>query len=188
MPQGTDSTLADGTTLSDFLRIGNTTPDFNVGFTQTVRYKNLSVYALFDAQFGGDVYNGTKQWSYRDQRHGDNDQFGKSDANKKPTDYQRVLYNTNSASNHFVEDATYIKFRELSVRYRFNQRSLQNVFGGFLRRVTLAAVGRNLLTWTDYTGFDPEVGGGGSNAAIERTDQFSYPNYRTFTGSFEIEF
>ena len=188
MPVGQDSTLADGTTQSDFLRIGNTTPDFNMGFTQNVRYKNFSVYMLFDAQFGGDVYNATKQWSYRDQRHGDNDQAGKTDAAKKPTDYQRVLYNTNSTSSHFVEDATFVKFRELSVRYSFNQRALSSMFGGFMERVTLALVGRNLMTWTDYSGFDPEVGSGGGNAAIERVDDFNYPNYRTFTGSVTIEF
>ena len=188
MPVGQDSTLADGTTSSDFLRIGNTTPDFNIGFTQTVRWKNFSLYTLFDAQFGGDVYNATKQWSYRDQRHGDNDQFDKSEADKKPTDYQRVLYNTNQTSSHFVEDATFVKFRELSVRYSFNQRSLRNLFGGFMNRITLSVVGRNLMTWTSYTGFDPEVGRNGSNAAIERVDEFSYPNYRTFTGSIEIEF
>lgn len=188
MPVGQDSVLADGTTVSDFLRIGDTTPDFNVGFTQTVRWKNLSVYTLFDAQIGGDVYNATKQWSYRDQRHGDNDQFGKSDATKKPTLYSRTLYNVNATASHFVEDATYLKFRELSVRYSFNQRSLQNILGGFMNRITLAVVGRNLLTWTDYTGFDPEVGANGSNAAIQRVDDFNYPNYRTFTGSIEIEF
>jgi TonB-linked SusC/RagA family outer membrane protein len=188
IPVGQDSTLADGTTNSNFLRIGNTTPDFNLGFTQTVRWKNLSLYALFDAQIGGDVYNATKQWSYRDQRHGDNDQFGKDDATIKPEFYSRALYNTNSSASHFVEDATYLKFRELNLRYVFNQRALSNLFGGFLNRLTLSVVGRNLLTWTGYTGFDPEAGENGANAAIQRVDSFDYPNYRTFTGSIEIEF
>ncbi len=62
------------------------------------------------------------------------------------------------------------------------------MFGGFLNRLTLSLVGRNLATWTDYTGFDPEVGEDGGNAAIERVDSFDYPNYRTFTGSIQIEF
>ena len=87
-----------------------------------------------------------------------------------------------------MEDATFVKFRELSVRYSFNQRALSSMFGGFMERVTLALVGRNLMTWTDYSGFDPEVGSGGGNAAIERVDDFNYPNYRTFTGSVTIEF
>ena len=188
IPVSADSLEADGTTVTDFLRIGNTTPDYNLGFTQSLRWKNFSLYTLFDAQIGGDVYNGTKQWSFRDNRHGDNDQAGKSDATKKPISYGQRLYNVNAGSNNFVEDATYLKFRELSVRYSFNERTLQNLFGGFMKRITVAVVGRNLVTWTGYDGFDPEVGGGGSNAAIERTDQFDYPNYRTFTGSIEIEF
>jgi hypothetical protein len=188
MPVAQDSILPDGSTGTDFLRIGNTTPDWNLGVSQTFRWNNLSLYTLFDAQIGGDVYNGTKQWSYRDSRHGDNDQFGRSDAEKKPTDYYRVLYNTNQSSGAFVEDATFLKFRELSLRYAFDSNALQRIFGGFMDRLTLSVVGRNLITWTGYDGFDPEVGQSGSNAAIERRDQFNYPNYRTFTGAIEIEF
>ncbi len=188
IPVAQDSVLADGTTSTDFLRIGNTTPDYNLGFTQSVSWKNFSLYTLIDAQIGGDVYNATRQWSSRDNRHGTDDQFGKSDATKKPISYGQRLYNVNATTNRFVEDAPYVKFRELSLRYSLGARSLQNLFGGFMKRITLAVVGRNLITWTDYTGFDPEVGAGGSNAAIERTDSFNYPNYRTFTGSFEIEF
>ena len=48
-------------------------------------------------------------------------------------------------------------------------------------RVSL--VGRNLLTFTDYKGYDPEVGG-----VITRLDSFDYPRFRTFTGSVEITF
>ena len=44
-------------------------------------------------------------------------------------------------------------------------------------------IGRNLLTFTDYKGYDPDVGG-----AIVRLDSFDYPRYRTITGSFEITF
>ena len=187
-PVKQDSVLPDGSSTT-FLAIGATTPDFNVGFSQTLRFKNFSFYTLFDAQIGGDVYNGTKQWSFRDSRHGENDQFGKAEGDKKPGFYYQDLYNTNGSSAHFVEDGTYLKFRELNLRYTFNQSALSNVFGGFMNRIALSVVGRNLVTWTDYTGFDPEVGGGRrGNAAIERTDQFDYPNYKTFTGSIEIEF
>ena len=46
-----------------------------------------------------------------------------------------------------------------------------------------SVIGRNLLTFTDYKGYDPDVGG-----AIVRFDSFDYPRYRTITGSFEISF
>ena len=47
----------------------------------------------------------------------------------------------------------------------------------------LSLIGRNLLTFTDYKGYDPEVGN-----SIVRLDAFDYPRYRTFTGSVEITF
>ena len=65
--------------------------------------------------------------------------------------------------------------------------------GGFLRRgadlghgvegMRLNLIGRNLLTFTDYKGYDPEVGG-----AVVRLDSFDYPRNRTITGSVEIRF
>ena len=48
---------------------------------------------------------------------------------------------------------------------------------------SIAVIGRNLLTFTDYKGYDPDVGG-----TIVRQDSFDYPRYRTITGSFEITF
>ena len=90
-------------------------------------------------------------------------------------------------NSHFVEDATYLKLREVSLRYTFNRSQLEGIAGGFFKRVTLSLIGRNLKTWTDYSGFDPEVSTAG-DAGIYRYDGFGYPNYRSFTGSIELEF
>jgi hypothetical protein len=49
--------------------------------------------------------------------------------------------------------------------------------------VVFGLIGRNLYTWTDYKGFDPEIGG-----ILDREDSFDYPAYRTLTASFEIVF
>jgi hypothetical protein len=60
-----------------------------------------------------------------------------------------------------------------------------------LSALTLSAVGRNLLTWTDYDGYDPDVGstgGGVGSAVLARVDGFSYPNFRTLTLGVEITF
>ena len=53
-------------------------------------------------------------------------------------------------------------------------------------------IGRNLLTWTDYTGYDPEVGSAGNSSggsdAIGRVDDYQYPNFRTLTASLQLIF
>lgn len=171
---------------NDFLRLGNALPDFSMSFGTNFRYRNLTVYALFDSQIGGEIYNQTRQWAYRDNMHPDQDQAGKSEVNKKPISYYETLYAQNQSSSAFVEDGSYVKLRELALRYSFDFDQLQPIFGNALNRVTLSAIGRNLLTFTNYSGYDPEVGL--EDASVLRFDAFGYPNYRTLSGSLEIQF
>jgi TonB-linked SusC/RagA family outer membrane protein len=171
---------------SDFIKLGNALPDFSMSFGTNFRYKNLTLYALLDSQIGGEIYNQTRQWAYRDLLHPDQDQRGKAEVNKKPISYYETLYAQNQSSSHFVEDGSYVKLRELALRYSFDFDQLQPVFGNAVNRVTFSLIGRNLLTFTDYSGTDPEVGLG--DATVLRFDAFGYPNYRTLSGSLEIQF
>ena len=57
--------------------------------------------------------------------------------------------------------------------------------------LAISVIGRNLLTWSAYNGYDPEVGRDGGDtgsAAIARVDGFNYPNFRTFTAAIEVNF
>lgn len=184
-----------GSDGSDFVQIGDVLPDFNLGLNATYRYKGFNIYMLWNAQVGGDVYNFTKQWSYRDGRAQDQDQSAKADGMKKSTTYYEVLYDATAKNTHFVEDGTYVKLRELSLGYTFNRRQLTQWFGNALNQVSINVIGRNLLTFSDYTGIDPEVGdsGGGANstggdATLYRVDNFSYPHLRTFRVKLEVQF
>ena len=168
--------------------IGDVNPDLSFGFANNLRFNAFSVYALFDGQRGGQVYNFTKQWMFQDHRHGDIDQAGKAEADKVPISfYAAGLYNGLVANDYFVEDGSYVKLRELSIAYRLGDRALRVAgLDRFASGVKLALIGRNLLTWSDYTGFDPEVTSG--NDFNFRMDGFRYPNFRTFTGQVEITF
>ncbi len=181
---------ADG---SSFLRMGNTTPDYSVSFSNSIRWKGFNVYGLFDWSQGTDVYNSTAQWAFREWRHEDVDQAGKPDGLKKPVGYYSVLYNTNARSSHFVEDGSFLKLRELSVRYDFGRETLGSIGERLgLESMAINLIGRNLFTWTDYRGYDPEVGfsstANGGAAAIGRVDSYQYPNFRTITASLELVF
>jgi hypothetical protein len=169
-------------------RIGDVNPDFSFGFANNIRYKGFNVYALLDGQRGGDIYNFTKQWMFQDFRHGSQDQRGKPDAQKVPLNfYAAGLYNGLVANDYFVEDGSYVKLRELSASYTFAQPMLAKVgIDRYASGIKLALIGRNLFTWTDYTGFDPEVTAG--NDFNFRIDGFRYPNFRTITGQVEIQF
>ena len=104
----------------------------------------------------------TKQWMLQDYRHGVADQAGKPQDQKVNANfYSGAMYNGLVASDALVEDGSYVKLRELSVSYTFGQKMLASTgLGRITNGVKLALIGRNLYTWTKYTGFDPEVTAG----------------------------
>jgi TonB-linked SusC/RagA family outer membrane protein len=168
--------------------IGNVNPKFSWGVANNFHYKNFSLYALFDGQHGGEIYNFTKQWMMQDWRTGDMDMAGVPAAEKVPAQvFTGSLYNGLVASDYFVESGSYVKLRELSFAYTLGAQAMR-VAG--LNRVAsgvkLAFIGRNLYTWTKYTGFDPDVTAGGDFNF--RVDGFRYPNFRTLTGQVELTF
>ncbi len=168
-------------------RIGDVNPDFNVGLSSTFRFRNLTFFMLLDWQQGGEVYNYTRQALYHRYRHGDMDMSGRPEGQQKHAEYfAQHLYNRNAAVNEFVEDATFLKIREISLAYMFQNQALQSIgIGNIIRQARVSVSGRNLYTFTRYSGFDPEVAAG-SNATNFRVDEFTYPNFRTFTMSLEI--
>lgn len=168
--------------------IGNVNPDFNWGLSNNFRWKDFSVYALLDGQHGGEIYNFSKQWMMQDLRSGDMDMRGKPDSEKVPFKvFTGSLYAGLIASDYFVESGSYAKLRELSVAYNLGGRAMR--VAGLNRvasRVKLALIGRNLYTWTNYSGFDPDVTAG--TDFNFRVDGFRYPNFRTITGQVELTF
>lgn len=169
--------------------IGDVNPDFNVGLSSTFRFRNLTVFALFDWQQGGDVYNYTRQALYHRYRHGDMDMSGRPEGQQKHAEYfAQHLYNGHSPVNEFVEDASFLKIREISLSYDFNNQAIQGIgLGNLIRDARVSVSGRNLLTLTGYSGFDPEVSAGG-NATTMRVDEFRYPNFRSVTMAVQLRF
>ena len=163
--------------------IGNGNPDFHWGISNNVGWRSFEVYALVDAQVGGQNYNQTRQRMYQWGRHADVDQVGKPQELKKPVEYYVSLYAANDPTDYFVEDASFVKLREVSLSYRLSGAALNAVNRFGARGATFSLIGRNLLTSTNYRGYDPEVGN-----ALARVDSFDYPRYRTFSGSLQITF
>ncbi|HXF96493.1 MAG TPA: SusC/RagA family TonB-linked outer membrane protein [Gemmatimonadales bacterium] len=189
---------------SDIVQIGNANPDFNLSFGLTLNHRRLVVNALLDWSYGGDLYNGTRQWAFQATRDRVQDQAGKPPNDptcgtvsdpmpscpRKTLGYYGVgFYNGLDANDFFVENGSYAKLKELSVSYTFVNDQLRRL--GFLRGVREMRVGfiaRNLFTITDYSGLDPEVSGLAGDPFQVRMDWFQYPQFRTFTASVELTF
>jgi TonB-linked SusC/RagA family outer membrane protein len=172
--------------------LGNATPDFHAGLSTNFSWRKLTAYALFDGSFGREIWNEGYHWALGDFMTGTTDQAGRSVENAKPLGYYYRagpstlsggssgvggLYNALGPTIESVEDASYVKLREVTLTYNFGAIAGQGNW-------TLGLVGRNLLTFTDYRGYDPEVGRGGgqlNSAALNGIDYFTFPNLRTFT-------
>ncbi|HEV8263415.1 MAG TPA: SusC/RagA family TonB-linked outer membrane protein [Gemmatimonadales bacterium] len=169
------------------VRIGNSNPDFHFGVANEVKWGNVVLYGLVDVQVGGQVFNATKMRQYQWYRSGDEDQWSKPDSLKKPPAYYDALYNGNDESDWFVEPGGFVKFRELSVRYRVPLDRLPALRSFGIRGAWVALVGRNMFTITNFSGYDPEVRDEEDNPIL-RADDFDYPRFRTITATVSIEF
>lgn len=171
--------------------LGNAAPDYHVGLSSNLNWRNLTLYGLLDGIFGRNVWNEGFHWAQGDFMSGNTDQGSKSVETVKPLGYYwRVgpgvgghaagiggLYDILGPTNDSVEDASFIRLREMALSYRVGPIGGQGDW-------TVGVVGRNLLTFTDYRGYDPEVGRGGgqlSSAALNGIDYFTFPNLRTLT-------
>ena len=141
-------------------KIGDGNADFNMGITNTFKYKGLTFYFLLDWKQGGDIYNG------KDQRLAFNlvskrmDMANVPAGEKKAYDYWfSGMYDKNDPNAYWVEDGTYLKVREVALGYSLGKDKLKSMLGfDAIKGANFRVIGRNLLTFTKYSGYDPEVG------------------------------
>lgn len=167
-----------------FVKIGDGRPDWTAGISNTISYKNLSLYLLFDIKSGGDLYNRKSQWLTRDDRNGIMDQAGKPEDQKKAYDYYKAFYDVNTNNSYWVEDASFVKLRELSISYTITPENIGSLIGDNYESIVLSFIGRNLFTFTDYSGYDPEAGS--IRSPYDGTGQ--YPNMRNIALSVAFNF
>ncbi|WKZ58900.1 MAG: SusC/RagA family TonB-linked outer membrane protein [Cyclobacteriaceae bacterium] len=140
-------------------KIGDGNAKFIMGIANTLTYKGLSFYMLLDWKNGGDVYNSNDQRLAFNNISKRQDMTNVPDDQKKAASYWSVgMYDANFANAYWVEDASYLKLREVAIGYTIPAKVLSGFLNGTIKGVTIKAVGRNLYTFTGYSGYDPEVG------------------------------
>jgi TonB-linked SusC/RagA family outer membrane protein len=140
-------------------KIGDGNAKFNMGIANTFKYKAITLYVLLDWKNGGDVYNSNNQRLAFNNVSKVQDMTNVPDGEKKAAAYWNVgMYDANFANAYWVEDASYMKLREVAVGYDVPKKVLEKFLKGSIKGISLKAVGRNLHTFTGYSGYDPEVG------------------------------
>lgn len=168
--------------------IGNALPDFIFGFTNNLSYKRFDLNLFIQGSYGNDIYNAT-----RIDLEGMFDSKNQSVAVlrrwKKPgdiTDIPRAgSMNNVRNSSRFVEDGSYLRLKSATLSYRALDKS-RTVKG--IQSLTVYVTGRNLITLTNYSGFDPEVNAYGNSATEVGIDYGTYPQSRGIVVGLNVEF
>jgi hypothetical protein len=177
----------DSTGAKARVKIGDFRPDVTLGFRNTFRWRAFRAHVLFNGQIGGQIYNNAKMSALTALRHVENDQSQKPDSLKKPRQYYSQAGGLTDGNadylETFLEDGTWMKLSEVQVSYQLPDNWVRSVRALGISSARVALNGRNLYTFTRYSGVDPETG-----TALRRIDNFGYPTYRNYTLSLNVRF
>lgn len=178
-------TLPDGTVLpigSPVVRkVGDVNPDFRMGFSGDVNVSRFGLHFLFDWQKGSNILNLTRLLYDLGSVSPD---FADPIAGSTQTVGQRRLAGFGVVTGNYVESASFLKLREVTLTYDLTGRGTRGIFGARSARISLSA--RNLFTVTDYTGLDPEVSNFGNQAIFRNIDVAPFPPSRSFWLSIDL--
>jgi TonB-linked SusC/RagA family outer membrane protein len=155
------------------LKIGDTAPNYRMGFVNDVSWRNWNFSAVLDYQNGGSIINLT-QFLYDDGgARSTAADFG------TPEHAARMRGFNNGVMKPYIEDATFLKLREINIGYDVPE-SLTRFMTQAVNSVRVSLSGRNLHSWQKYSGLDPEVANLGSAAIRNNLDVAAYPPSRSF--------
>jgi hypothetical protein len=143
----------------DVVYLGNSNPKLQGGFGATLRYKNFSVNAFFNFRYGNKILNRGRMDAEK-MHNNDNQSIAVNWRWRKDGDITmipRALYDDGHnwmASDRFVEDGSFVRFKYLTFNYSFDKSVIKPYF---LNQLDLYLTLNNLYTFTKYTGVDPEV-------------------------------
>lgn len=173
--------------------VGSPLPKWIGGITNTFSYKGIELSVFFNGVFGNKLnFYGVGRFSSANGRYEDNQTVNQLDAwttenrdTKVPQ--ARLFYNNGAqASSRFIEDGSFIRLRNVTLAYNLPKSLINKVK---LSNVRLYVTGQNLLTFTKYSGWDPEVNADDvvSNIALGY-DFYTTPQAKTITGGLTINF
>ena len=176
--------------LDDRTVIGNPNPDFIYGVNLDFSYKSLSVSALFNGVSGNEIVNGNLYrmgWAEGTYRNVLSDAYHNRWTESNPTnEYPRLGYSANlfgALMDRVIEDGTYLRLNNVTVSYDVPMNSVT-----FIESANVYVTGQNLFTWTDYSGYDPEITSFLYDGLIQGTDWNNKPNSQSFLVGINLNF
>ncbi len=173
---------------SDELTVfGDATPDYQLSWQNTLSYKGIEFFMLWHTKQGSSNVNLSTLLSDLSNTSADYDE-----TNLDPTgnlnngDYRKSRLGT--SADVFVEDASYIRLREVGLFYNIPKPSLEKAFKNVVKRIKVGVSAYNLLNFFDYNSYDPEVSNFGSDALSSGVEVTPFPSAKRFFFHFNITF
>lgn len=171
---------------SDRTYIGDPNPDFTFGLTNNFSWKGFNLNILLQGSVGNDIYN-VSRMETEGMYDGKNQSTKVLDRWRVPgqiTNVPKAGWNIKNSS-YFVEDGSYLRVKSVSLSYDVPRKIISKLG---INRLQPYFTASNLLTWTSYSGMDPEVNQYGNNGAVQGIDWGTYPLNRSFVFGLKLEF
>lgn len=173
--------------------IGNPFPDFVFGISNDFSWKNFTLSVLIQGSIGQDLINASRYYldalsvttlnSNVSKRAYENRWSGPGSTNKYPKVTTSGAGFYNRFSDFIVEDASYVRLKNITLSYIFPKRLIR-----FAESVKVFATATNLLTITNYSGYDPEVNSRAGRGMMPGIDSGAIPQYKTLSGGVNVNF
>ncbi|MFT2010575.1 TonB-dependent receptor [Pontibacter sp. 13R65] len=160
----------------DRTMIGNPTPDWTYGFTFSAKWKGLDMVVFGQGIAGNDVFKAIRRYDLQGANW-TTEALGRWTGEGTSNTFPRLAINDpnqnfSRSSDFYVEDGSYFRIKILQLGYSLPQDLISKAG---LNKVRFYVTGNNLFTFTNYTGFDPEIGGGSFGV-----DRGIYPQARSY--------
>ena len=181
--------------LADRQFLGSFIPKFTYAFNLGANFKNFDASVFFQGVQGNKIYNATRvitEGMVRFFNAGTRVLSAWTPTNTN-TDVPRAISsdpNQNSRpSTRFLEDGSYLRLKNLMLGYTIPTASLQSLAKGVVSSFRIYVAAQNILTFTEYSGFDPEVGNRTPNSSLTNGIDFAvYPQPKAFQVGIQVNF
>jgi TonB-linked SusC/RagA family outer membrane protein len=176
---------------SDFTYIGSPLPKFTYGLTNTFAYKGIDLTIFFQGSYGAKIFNFLR-WqtesladAYNNQLVGVLDRYTSANTAGSLPRFTNLNTNNRAMSDRYIENGSYARIQNLAIGYRVPKKYSSKALISNLR-VYFSC--QNLYTFSNYSGYDPEVGAFNGSIKLMNVDMGHYPNPRSFTFGANVEF
>ncbi len=172
----------------DLVVLGNSEPDFQITFTNNFRYKDFTLSFLWHWKQGGDNINLTNLLTDFGGTTPDFDDLDLDPAGATPNGQFRVDAFRAGNATPFVEDASYLRLREIGLYYSLPTKFMDQIFRGYISNFKIGFSGNNLINIFDYNSYDPEVSNFGSNGLSTGVEVTPFPSAKRYLFHLAVDF